>query len=348
MSVDVARDEFGARQAEMTARWYENIKMTYGDVDAYIATRHSAYLDRWKEAARFIQNNANVLDVGGGNLYPALIDFFKSRSFHYSYVDVDPACVDGSRAIAEANGLSDSSFQHGYNDALAFDDKSFDALFSSHCLEHSIDLTRTFSEVNRVLSDNGNLVMAVPFGWEANPEHPYFFGPQEWISLVTDAGFRIRVAQIGCEYPEYGHDYFIAAEKISEPQRSRLDPDDYTKDSFSFISCHDERIRYAGTVTRKEDHVIIEGDAWQIEIDIPFDAREVLPVLNRHDWSGIVEISWANETVVEDLYSWFTYAQPVRIKNDGAQVEQRVTIKGKGKNPSSRSSQGVLFGVLIR
>jgi len=31
----------------MTARWYENVKRTYGDVDAYIATRHTAYLDRW-------------------------------------------------------------------------------------------------------------------------------------------------------------------------------------------------------------------------------------------------------------------------------------------------------------
>jgi hypothetical protein len=37
------REDFGARQAEMTARWYENIKSKFGDVEAYIESRRQAY-----------------------------------------------------------------------------------------------------------------------------------------------------------------------------------------------------------------------------------------------------------------------------------------------------------------
>ncbi|MDO7843703.1 class I SAM-dependent methyltransferase [Sphingomonas immobilis] len=348
MPVDVARDEFGARQAEMTARWYENVKASHGDVDKYIATRHEAYLDRWKEAGRFIADGSRVLDVGGGNLYPKLLEYFKDRGFRYHYLDVDPACVDGSAALAEAADLAESSFQHGYNDALPFDNDAFSALFSSHCLEHSIDLTSTFAEVNRVLAADGNLLMAVPFGWEANPEHPYFFGPDEWLSLVTDAGFQIRVAQIGREYPENGHDYFIAAKKISSPGVSRLNPADYTKESFKLIPHDDPTIYYQGDALVRDDHVIMDGSTWRIDIDVPAGTREVLPIFNRHDWSGIVEAQWGDQVIVEDLYSWFAYVQPVRLTMPGSGQSGRVTLSSHGANPSSHAAQGVLYGVMVR
>jgi SAM-dependent methyltransferase len=348
MNVEADRDDFGVRQAQMTARWFENVKRTHGDVEAYIATRHMAYLARWKEAARFIPDDANILDIGGGNIYPALVSFFKERRFRYNYLDVDPSCVDASRNLAQSLDLRHSTFRHGYNDALSFADCSFEAIFSSHCLEHSIDLDKTFTEVNRVLAEKGNLLMAVPFGWEENPEHPYFFGPQEWITLVTDAGFRVRVAQIGCEYPEQGYDYFIAAQKESEAGRRRLNPGDYTKTSFDFVSCFDDCIDYIGAASSRADHVIMTDSDWTIEIAVPPGVTEVLPILNRHSWSGIAEVSWGDQIVFEDLYSWFPYTQPLRIKNSGSTAAGPVKIRSRGKNPSSHSSQGVLCGLLVR
>ncbi|WP_374131827.1 class I SAM-dependent methyltransferase [Sphingomonas sp. 28-62-20] len=141
----------------MTARWYENVKATHGDVDAYIRTRHLAYMDRWREAGRFIADNSTVLDIGGGNLFPELLTYFKSRGLKYSYLDVDPAAVDSSRAMADQVGLANASFALGFNDQLDFPEGSFDAVFSSHCIEHSIDLSATFRELNRVLKAGGNL-----------------------------------------------------------------------------------------------------------------------------------------------------------------------------------------------
>ena len=346
--METTRDDFGLRQAEMTARWYENVKRAHADVDAYIATRHEAYLDRWREAARFMANGARVLDIGGGNIYPKLIELWKERGFTYAFLDVDPACVDGSRALAAEHGLAGATFGHGYNDSLPFGDAKFDAVFSSHCLEHSFDLTKTFAEVNRVLCDGGNLLMAVPFGWEENPEHPYFFGPNEWVSFVEDAGFRLRVVQIGCEYPELGYDYFIAAQKVAAPRPFRLDPRAYTKDAYTFVSPFDARLTYTGRTDRKADHVIAIDDDWTISFAVPEGANEVLPLFARHDWSGVIELGWGDCTSVEDCYSWHSYVQPLRILRGEASSAPVVTMHASGRNAASRAAQGVLYGVMVR
>ena len=343
--MEIDRDDFGARQAEMTARWFENVKATHGDVDAYIATRWAAYLDRWREAARFIADGARVLDVGGGNLFPPLVEFLRERGFRYAYLDVDPLCVEGSRNLARSLGLEGAVFEHGYNDALPFPDASFDAIFSSHCIEHSIDLARTFAELNRVLAPGGNLLMAVPFGWEDNPEHPYFLAPEDWISLVTDAGFAIRVAQVGCEYPELGYDYFIAARKVSPPKLSRLDPADYRKTRYRFVPWNDPAITCHGAKAEQGDHVILLDD-WRVEITVPDTAREILAVTHCHEWSGTIELASGDTRVIQDLSSWFPYVRPVRLTLP--QAPSRVTIRCRGRNPSSHASQCVLSGVMIR
>jgi SAM-dependent methyltransferase len=345
MLTEIDRIEFGARQAKMTARWFEGVKARQGGVDAYIAGRCLAYLDRWKEASRFISSGSRVLDIGGGHLFGSLIEFLKARDFRYAYLDVDPLCVDGSRALAQSLDLQGATFSRGYNDVLPFESQCFDAVFSSHCLEHSFDLASTFRELNRVIAPNGNLLMAVPFGWEANPEHPYIFAPDDWISIVTDAGFRIRTAQIGREYAEMGYDYFIAAQKISSPATFRLDPDDYTKAKFTFVPSDDPRIVFHGNRVVNRDHVIMYGEDWRIHIAIPEGAREVLPLFHRHDWSGIAQLCWASQRMTADLYSWFPFVQPCRVDASGA---SSLEISCAGRNPLSHSSQCVLFGALLR
>jgi SAM-dependent methyltransferase len=250
--------------------------------------------------------------------------------------------------LASTLGLDNATFKHGYNDSLPFGDAEFDAIFSSHCLEHSFDLIKTFREVNRVLDTRGNLLMGVPFGWEPETEHPYFFGPDEWVSLVVDAGFRIRAAQISCEYIEQGYDYLISAQKTSAPRGFRLDPKDYTKEEFDFISPFDDRLKYVGESVRKEDHVIMSGDRWTIEFEAPAGVREVLPIVIRHDWSGVIDVSWDGQTVSEDCYSWFSYVHPIRIKAASDSPSSLVKIASRGKNPSSLSTEGVLYGVMVR
>lgn len=346
--MEIARDEFGKRQAEMTARWFENVKAAHGDTDKYLETRRRAYLDRWNEAGRFISDDAHVLDIGGGNLFPELINYFRKRGFRYDYLDVDAGAVAGSRDLAQHHGLTDATFALGFNDKLSFDDEAFDAVFSSHCIEHSIDLAATFRELNRVIRLGGNLLMAVPFGWELNPEHPYFFGPAEWIALVEDAGFTVRVAQIGSEYPEHGEDYFIAARKVGPPSSfQRISPEDFLKESFNFTMLDDATISYDGVFDRRDDCTISADPDATVRIAIPAGASEVLPLFHRHSWSGIARVTMPSHTFDSDLYSWFNYDMPVRVQEITSEDEM-VSIFNAGKSSASKFGQYVFKGYMWR
>lgn len=277
-----------------------------------------------------------------------MLNYFKSRGLTYSYLDVDPAAVNGSRLLAEQVGLTNASFALGFNNNLDFPDASFDAIFSSHCIEHSMDLSATFRELNRVLKAGGNLLMAVPFGWEPNPEHPYFFGPDEWVSLVEDGGFRIRVAQIGNEYSEIGEDYFIAATKIAEPQTpSRIDPRHFLKDDYKFFEHTASAVIYSGEFDQRWDAAISASPVSSLEIAPPAGAVEILPIMHRHSWSGIVRLSQGLNTNDCDLYSWFAYDMPVRFALDGERNEP-MHLELVGKSAASLWSQFVFKGFFWR
>jgi SAM-dependent methyltransferase len=346
------RDTFARRQAEMTANWYEGVKRREGDVDAYIAGRQIAYLDRWQEAGRFIPDGSRILDVGAGNLYGTLFEYFKRKRLDYHYLDVDESAVVGSAALGARYGFAANKFAQGFNDQFAFADGSFDAVFSSHCIEHSFDLAKTFSELNRILKTDGNLLMAVPFGWEPNPEHPYFLGPDHWIALVEDHGFSVRVAQIGREYPESGYDYFIAARKVqSATGPKRIEPGSYRKDNYQFIPSDSASIRCTGNVTRTPDGAAahMKGKDWTVTITLPASATEVLPVLVKHNWSGTVQIASHESNSWHDLFAWFPYVQPVRhALRRRAAGSQQIVMKPTGKNDASWSTEAVLHGVMYR
>lgn len=348
MTEENERDVFAKRQAEMTSNWYENLKKRSIDVDAYITGRQDAYIERWKEATRFIEDGSAVLDIGGGNLYPRLIEFLKAKEFRYNYVDVDPAAVDSSASFANAAGFRTSSFRVGFNDKLLEPSAYFDAVFSSHCIEHSFHLLSTFREINRVLKPGGNLLMSVPLGWEDNPEHPYFLIEADWVSLVADAGFDVRVSQIGKEYPEAGWDLFIAARKVSAPVESfRVDPEDRKKTNFNFVACDSSSIHFDEHALLRGDHVISHGEQWSISIEVPTGARELCPILTRHDWSGIVEVRNGQNAEYVDLYSHHSYVQPICLKldQDAAPV---ITVRPVGRNGSSHGNQAGMFGYMWR
>lgn len=51
-------------------------------------------------------------------------------------------------------------------DPLPFDDESVDYVYSSHCLEHLIQIPKLFAEVSRVCIDGAQLEFWTPYAWE--------------------------------------------------------------------------------------------------------------------------------------------------------------------------------------
>ena len=347
MSAD--RSEFGRRQAEMTAKWYEGVKARVGNVEDYIATRHEAYLGRWKESSRFISPGAKLLDIGGGNLFPSLINYIKSLNIDYHYIDVDAEAAAASTKLAVEMGFDEKKFACGLNDKLNYPDSYFDVVFSSHCIEHSIDLESTFNELNRILTNDGFLLMAVPLGWEENPEHPYFFSPEQWVTLVEDSGFEARIMQLGREYPENGLDCFIAAKKINQVSNTRrIVPKNHQKSVFKFYPCNHSTVSYTGDQQILDGGVAshMRGEDWSINISTERASKLILPIFLRHNWSGKILITNDDNSSYHDLYSWFSYIQPC-IHTSDINSTNIFSIKPVGKNTSSNSTEGVFYGYML-
>lgn len=344
-------DEFTASQMEMTSTWFENLQKSGVDVDKYIEHRKKVYIERWQEAGRFIKPGAAVLDIGGGNLFPDLLRYFKTMKWDYTYFDIGENEVSASRRLAEEFGFDGSQFHRGLNHELHFEDGVFDAVFSSHCIEHSMNLIQTFRHLNRILKQGGELLIGVPLGWEENPNHPYFLLEDEWIALIEDSGFRIRIYQVGCEFPEQGYDLFIAAQKVrSASGQFRIDPDDFLKNNFSFHDFRAANIVYEGDVRWNDDCVLLEKNPdWRIRIVLPAGLTQVLPIFVRHDWSGKVSVTSTGDVTYGDLFRQNKTAQPLRLRLSKPSVEgQIVEIAPVGRNEASFASQGVFVGYMVR
>lgn len=343
------RDAFAAAQVAMTRTWYDNLLRSGRDVEAYVAKRKEAYLDRWREAARYIGRGGRVLDIGGGNLFADQFALFRNMNWEYWYADIGASEVAASRALGVSLGCDPSHFSQRFNHELNYEPEAFDGVFSSHCIEHSMDLALTLAQINALLKPGGNFVMSVPFGFDAQPNHPYFLDPTEWMVLLEDSGFAIRAYQIGSEYPENGQDLLVAARKIGAPGPLRLDLTRYHKSNFTFHDIKSPACQITGTHWDKDDRIILDGPDWRIDLLPPEGAREVLPVFLRHNWSGVVKVSSGADTAVEDLFRIYPAALPVRLRlSQPTQPGQRVEIKPVGRHPASRGSQAVFTGFMVR
>src|SRR5438105_8760424 len=98
--------------------WFDNLLKSGVNVEDYIGRRRRAYLDRWREAARFIAPGSRVLDIGGGYLYDELLEFIRSMRWDYWFLDVDENVVAASSSQAAPFGIPADHFQRGLNHEL--------------------------------------------------------------------------------------------------------------------------------------------------------------------------------------------------------------------------------------
>jgi SAM-dependent methyltransferase len=150
---------------------------------------HQTLIDRMlPEFAKFIPNlETRLLDVGCGQGYACL----KFLALGYRRVTAI-TLSDTDAAVARQRGIDcyrmDMSFP-------GFEEKTFDALWVRHALEHSPFPYLTVLEFNRILSPAGFVYIEMPSPdspreLEKWPNHYSILGVRMWEALFDRSGFR--------------------------------------------------------------------------------------------------------------------------------------------------------------
>jgi len=127
------------------------------------------------------------------NFKGKLLDFgCGSKPYKELFVNVDEYIgVDYDSQGHSHQGEAIDFFYDG--EVLPFENDSFDSIFTSEVFEHVFSLNKILNELNRVLKDNGQILITCPFVWEEH-EIPNDYARYTQFALkdlISNAGFEI-------------------------------------------------------------------------------------------------------------------------------------------------------------
>jgi SAM-dependent methyltransferase len=267
----------------------------------------------------------------------------KKHKINYHVFDADPVSVADITARGAAAGLDGSNFAIGEISRLPFT-KQFDFVFSSHCLEHAIDIVGTLKEIFRVLKEGGQLFMSVPLGFDTSDEHTLFLGPHQWAEILMSLGFTFVASTVGSVYTESG-DLCILAQKCatgnSNEEAARRIATRYAKAGKFFISHTDAAFRFPATVRRSDGHSIFRavGASCQVSLDRP----PTTLIIVRHPWSGIIRVTDGVSSIDLDCYHPQFHLEGVDLVGMGKDFRVELI----GKSLAARDAQVAISGALV-
>lgn len=133
-----------------------------------------------------------VLDLGCSQ-GPASI-LAGRRGFEVVGFDSVEASLDEARRVLETEPNDVQKrvrFISGLGERLPFDDGAFASVVLGETLEHLERPGAVLNEISRVLSENGQLILTVPFGFLYHPDHRRSVVPTELFGLLSQ-NFRIE------------------------------------------------------------------------------------------------------------------------------------------------------------
>jgi ubiquinone/menaquinone biosynthesis C-methylase UbiE len=143
-----------------------------------------AFLNHRLVADARIRSGMQVLDLGSGTGYPALLGA-QTVGSQGSMIGMDLAeqMLDVARRKATALGLANVTFRMGDATTLPFETNSFDAVTSRFCLMFLPEIPKAAAEITRVLRPGGWVAAAV---WSAPEKNPSIGLSMEAIKKVVE------------------------------------------------------------------------------------------------------------------------------------------------------------------
>jgi 2-polyprenyl-3-methyl-5-hydroxy-6-metoxy-1,4-benzoquinol methylase len=142
-----------------------------------------------------VRPGAKLLEIGCGSGHQ--LEFLRQLGWQVEGLDLDPTAVE----IASSRGLA---IHLGSLKEQKFPDRSFDAVVSSHVIEHVHDPTGLLAECRRILRPDGKLVIITPntaswgHAWFRSnwlhldpPRHLHLFNPTSLRRAAKDAGLTV-------------------------------------------------------------------------------------------------------------------------------------------------------------
>jgi ubiquinone/menaquinone biosynthesis C-methylase UbiE len=309
-----------------------------------IADRTRRYLTRWKEALVYAPEKASVLDIGPGWMAPELYQLLIEKGrLDYHALDIDPASIQALADRLAIDGLPASNFACGEIAALPFQ-KKFDMVFSSHCLEHAVDIVQTLKEIRRVLKDGAHLFMSVPLGFDTSDEHLLFHGPSEWISMLIAVGFDVVTSTVGNIYVGTSDLTILARHHDSNECNVALANDiarRFSKANQTFIGCRSDEFAYLTGEIGVGEHTILDGVGSRCAVTLKNAPRSFVVV--RHPWSGCIRLFDGSKEIALDCYHHLHWLQGIDVTG----FRESFTVEVVGRNPLARGAQCAISGVLV-
>jgi len=201
----------------------------------------------YPEFFKIIKTDA-VLNLGCGIGPQAII--YRDQYKEMVGVDINKERLEMAGEIMKELGILNFSTLHSNVEDTALEDNSFDKIIAVDIIEHTINPDKALTEMNRLLRDNGLLLITFPAmhdkfvnfcsfvgrkilrrkskkilvdalpdgrqGWDPD-EHQYDYTLKQWISLVEKNGFKLEKCRASTLVPPlhyYGLSRFWFKNKI--------------------------------------------------------------------------------------------------------------------------------------
>lgn len=166
-------------------------------------TQDNTHLDRILDILP-VKAGMRILDLGAGTGYLTFAIAKKYPDAQIIGLDIVEKTLENNNRQVIEQGLKSISFQKYDGVTFPFADNSFDMVVTRYALHHFPDISGSFAELSRIISDEGFLFISDPAPNEGDTSrfvdgfmqqkpdgHIRFYCAKEWTDLCSAVGFTL-------------------------------------------------------------------------------------------------------------------------------------------------------------